>query len=133
MAATAPKISAIGLEPSCPAAPVGAPCAAVCVPEAPPEAPVEAALVTLMVAERVAVEMVLLPFPVETAETKDLAEAVLLPVIVVVERTDWLTDTVDADADALDEADTLDEAEAEAEAVEEMADRLPPLRVIWPE
>ena len=131
MAATAPKISAIGLEPSCPAAPVGAPCAAVCVPEAP----VEAALVTLMVAERVAVEMVLLPFPVETAETKDLAEAVLLPVIVVVERTDWLTDTADADADALDEADTLDEAEAEAEAeaVEEMADRLPPLRVIWPE
>ena len=131
MAATAPKISAIGLEPSCPAAPVGAPCAAVCVPEAPPEAPVEAALVTLMVAERVAVEMVLLPFPVETAETKDLAEAVLLPVIVVVERTDWLTDTADADADAdaLDEADTLDEAEAEA--VEELADRLPPLRVIW--
>ena len=127
MAATAPKISAIGLEPSCPAAPVGAPCAAVCVPEAPPEAPVEAALVTLMVAERVAVEMVLLPFPVETAETKDLAEAVLLPVIVVVERTDWLTDTTDA----LDEADTLDEAEAEA--VEELADRLPPLRVIWPE
>lgn len=121
MAATAPKISAIGLEPSCPAAPVGAPCAAVCVPEAP----IEAALVTLMVAERVAVEMVLLPLPVAAAETEDLAEAVLLPVIVVVERTDWLTDT----ADALDEADTLDEAEA----VEEMADRLPPLRVIWPE
>jgi hypothetical protein len=82
-----------------------------------------------MVAERVAVEMVLLPLPVEAAETEDLAEAVLLPVRVVVERTDWLIDT----ADALDEADTLDEAEAEAEGVEEMADRLPPLRVIWPE
>jgi len=114
MAATAPKISAIGLEPSCPAAPVGvgAPCAAVCVPEAP----VETALVVLMVAERLAAETVLLPLPVETAETEYVAEAVLLPVKVI-ERAEWLTDAADA----------LDEAE------EEMADRLPPLIVIWPE
>jgi len=131
MAATAPKISAIGLEPSCPAAPVGAPCAAVCVPEAP----VEAALVTLMVAERVAVETVPLLFPVDSAETEDLAEAVLLPVIVVIERTDLLTD----DADALDEAEVEAEAEAEAEmeveaeATEEVADGLPPLIVNWGE
>jgi hypothetical protein len=98
---------------------VGAPCVAVCVPEAP----AEAALVTLTVAERVAVEMVLLLLPVEAAETEDLAGAVLLPVILVTERTDWLTDAADA----------LDEAEVEAEAAEEMADRLPPLIVIWPE
>jgi len=112
----APVLRPIGLEPSCPAAPVGVPCAAVCVPEAP----VEAALVILMVAERVAVETVLLP--VEAAETEDLAEAVLLPVIVVIERTDWLTDAPDA----------LDEA-VEAEAAEEMADGLLPLTTIWPE
>jgi len=120
MAATAPKISAIGLEPNCPAAPVGAPCAAVCVPEAP----VEAALVILVaaVAERVAVEMVLLLLPVEAADTEDLAEVVLLPVIVVIERTELLTDT----ADELDEAET----EVEAEAAEELADKLPPLTVI---
>jgi hypothetical protein len=101
---------------------VGAPCAAVV---GVPEAPVEAALVILTVAERVAVEMVLLPLPVEAAETEGVTEAVLLPVIAAVERTELLTDA----ADALDEADTLDEAEAE----EEMADRLPPLREIWPE
>ena len=101
---------------------MGAPCAAVV---GVPEAPVEAALVTLMVAERVAVEMVLLPLPVEAAETEGVTEAVLLPFIAFVERTELLTDA----ADALDEADTLDEAEAE----EEMADRLPPLREIWPE
>ena len=107
---------------------MGAPCAAVVgVPEAPVEAALVIALVTLMVAERVAVEMVLLPLPVEAAETEGVTEAVLLPVIAVVERTELLTDA----ADALDEADTLDEAEAEAE--EEMADRLPPLREIWPE
>jgi len=111
---------------------VGAPCAAVCVPEAPVEAALVIALVILTVAERVAVEMVLLPLPVEAAETEDVAEAVLFPATLD-ERTEWLTDA----ADALDEADTLDEAEAEAEteaeAEEEMADRLPPLRVIWPE
>jgi len=100
---------------------------AVFVPEAPVETALVTALVILMVAERVAVEMVLLPLPVEAAETEDVAEAVLLPVIVDIERTEWLTDA----ADALDEADTLDEAEAEA--AEEMADRLPPLREIWPE
>lgn len=97
-------------------------------PEAP--APVEAALVialVILVAERVAVEMVLLPLPVEAAETEGVTEAVLFPVIAVVERIELLTDA----ADALDEADTLDEAEAEAE--EETADRLPPLREIWPE
>lgn len=106
---------------------MGAPCAAVVgVPEAPVEAALVIALVTLMVAERVAVEMVLLPLPVEAAETEGVTEAVLLPVIAV-ERTELLTDA----ADALDEADTLDEAEAEAE--EEIADRLPPLREIWPE
>jgi len=100
------------------------------VPEAP--APVEAALIialVILVAERVAVEMVLLPLPVEAAETEGVTEAVLLPVIAVVERIELLTDA----ADALDEADTLDETEAEAEAEEEMADRLPPLREIWPE
>ena len=99
-------------------------------PEAP--APVEAALIialVILVAERVAVEMVLLPLPVEAAETEGVTEAVLLPVIAVVERIELLTDA----ADALDEADTLDETEAEAEAEEEMADRLPPLREIWPE
>jgi len=91
------------------------------VPEAPVEAALVIALVILMVAERVAVEMVLLPLPVETAETEDVTEAVLLPAIAVVERTDWLTDAADA----------LDEAEAEAE--EEMADRLPPLTEILSE
>jgi len=105
---------------------VGAPCAAVVgVPEAPVEAALVIALVILTVAERVAVEMVLLPLPVEAAETEGVTEAVLLPIIAV-ERTELLTDA----ADALDEADTLDEAEAEAE---DMADRLPPLREIWPE
>jgi hypothetical protein len=102
-----------------------------------PEAPVEAALVILMVVERVAVETVLLP--VEAAETEDLAEAVLLLVIVVIERTDWLADA----ADALDEAkaevgvevevEAEVEVEVEAEAAEEMADRLLPLTAIWPE
>jgi len=111
MAATAPKISAIGLEPRWPAAPVGAPCAAVFVLEAP----VEAGLVALVVAESDAVETVLLLLPVEAAE-RDVTEAVLLPTTVVNERTDWLS-----------EADALDEADADAEAAEEAADRLPPV------
>lgn len=119
MAATAPKISAMGLDPSWPAPPVGAPCAAVCVPEAAPVALV-AALVALVAADRVAVETVLLLLPVEAAETEDTADAVLL-LDTVRERTDWLTEA----ADALDEA--------EAETAEEMADGLPPLRVNWPE
>ena len=108
---------------------MGVPCAVVCVSEAP----VEAAPVILMVAERVAVETVLLP--VEAAEAEDLAEAVLLLVIVVIERADWPGDA----ADALDEAEVEAEAEVgvevevEAEAAEEIADGLPPLTVIWPE